>query len=633
MPAVKSAALCQGQHHHFLRYHQVPRQSRYEAHITLSYPLPGGCTVAGARAALNYLVRRHEVLRTVYDLCTGPGPRQVVMAPGPLPVREVAADGPAGPAAAAAAVRELVQRPFDLAEEWPLRACLVTRGGELSRMQLVFNHLAFDDVSLNLLSRDLDALLAAGTAGPPARLPAVAQQPIDLADYEAERPAGEVTAALRHWQAEIARMPADICAARRRPAATSTDLTSTDLTSTDVAGIAHSASLTVPALLSAARSVSARERVWPSAVHLAAFAVTLAAYTGERTAACGLYTSQRDAGDFRSVLTCMSYPTAVVADLSDDPPFSEVVARMAARVQQSMENGHVPHDAVLEMIAQEGTRRGLALRPSPELNFLNRAPKSCGTRRERFVWNAVPTDWATVGEDLYFRVYEWTDGITLVLQAMDDVMDRDMVSLFLHGYARLLEAHRDGTADLRVSQAADLIGFPPPAGGLLRIGSDAVDPEETARMLCGHPAVQSAKVEGTGRGLRASVRASRPVTAGELRGYALGAAPDHVAARCPDWFVITGPGGEVTEGADGPAAAAPAGAAEEALAAAVAAANESAQPDLTLSYVLAGGRVLCLPRVLDLLRGQGWDGAGLQDLLGIRPLRAVAARMRRTGGQ
>jgi hypothetical protein len=614
MPAVKSAALCQGQHHHFLRYHQVPRQSRYEAHITLSYPLPGGCTVGGARAALNYLVRRHEVLRTVYDLRTGPGPRQVVMAPGPLPVREVAADGPAGAAGAAAAVRELVQRPFDLAAEWPLRACLVTRGGQLSRMQLVFNHLAFDDVSLNLLSRDLDALLAAGTAGPPARLPAVAQQPIDLAGYEAERPAGEVGADLRHWQAEVARTPADICAARRRRV---------------LAGTAHSASLTVPALLSAARSVSARERVWPSAVHLAAFAVTLAAYTGERMAACGLYTSQRDAGDFRSVLTCMSYPTTVIADLSDDPPFSEVVARMAARVQESMQHAHVPHDAVLEMIAQEGTRRGQGLRPSPELNFLNRAPKSCGTRRERFVWNAAPADWATVGEDLYFRVYEWTDGITLVLQAMDEVMDRDTVSLFLHGYARLLEAHRDGLSDLRVSQAADLIGFLPPAGGLLRIGPDTVDPQETARMLCGHPAVRSARVEAVGGGLRASVLAVRPVTAGELRGYALGAAPDHVAARCPDWFVITGPGGQVTEGADGPAAADPASAAEEALAAAVAAANESAGPDLTLSYVLTGGRVLCLPRVLDLLRDQGWDGAKLQDLLGIRPLRAVAARLRR----
>ena len=41
-----------------------------------SYPLPAGCTAPNARSALNYLVRRHEVLRTVYDLQAGGWPRQ-----------------------------------------------------------------------------------------------------------------------------------------------------------------------------------------------------------------------------------------------------------------------------------------------------------------------------------------------------------------------------------------------------------------------------------------------------------------------------------------------------------------------------------------------------------------------------
>jgi len=542
MPEVKSADLCQGQHHHFLRYHQVPPHARHEAHITASYPLPAGCTAPNARSALNYLVRRHEVLRTVYDLQAGGWPRQRVMAPAPLRIHEVAA---ADAASAAEVIRRLVQDPFDISREWPIRVCLVTGRGVLNRMHLVFNHLAFDDISLDLLSADLDALLAARTDGRPVTLPPVEYQPVDLARYEASRPAAEVAGHLEHWRAEVSRLPADVYARRRRRPAP---------------GLAHSASFTAPALLSAARAVAARNRVWPSAVHLAAYAVTMAAYTGEPLVAHRLYTSQRDASGFRSVLTCMSYPTLVTSDLSGDPAFSEVVRRAAGRVRLSMQHAHVPHDQVVEMIAREGARRGRELRVSSELNFLDNAPRSCRTWRDRFVWNAAPAEWAAAGSDIYFRIYEWSDGITLALQALHEVMDRDAVELFLRGYARLLEAHRDAAADLRVSQAAELLGFPAPS---------EPSPDRAAG---GRPAPQ--------------------------------ASADRVPAE--------------------------AALAERALADAVAAANGLDDVDMSLTYVLAGGRALRLPHVLAVLRDQRWDGVDLRDLLGIRPLRAVAAMMRRT---
>lgn len=531
MRAVKSADLCQGQHHHFLRYHQVPPDARHEAHITTSYPLPAGCTAENARSALNYLVCRHEVLRTVYDLRAEPWPRQRVMAPAPLRIREIAADD----TASAEVIRRLVQDPFDISREWPIRVCLVTARGVLKRLHLIFNHLAFDDIGLDILSADLDALLAARTAGRPVTLPPVEYQPVDLARYEASRPAAAVEEDLEHWRAEVGRVPADVYARRRRGDST----------------VAHSASFTAPGLLSAARAIAARHRVWPSAVHLAAYAVTMGAYTGSPLVTHRLYTSQRDASGFRSVLTCMSYPTLVTADLSGDPAFSEVVRRAAETVRLSMARAHVPHDRIVEMIAREGVRRGRELRVSSEVNFLDNAPRSCRTGRDRFVWNAAPAEWAYAGSDIYLRIYEWSDGITLALQARDEVMDSSAVQLFLRGYARLIQAHWEG-ADLRVSHAVDLFGF-----------QVRQEPEPRPDPVVVHP---SAPEEG----------------------------------------------------------------AERALAEAVATANGLADVDMTLSYVLAGGRALLLPHVLAVLRDSGWDGLVLRDLLGIRPLRAVAAMMRRT---
>jgi len=618
MPAAKSADLGWGQRHHLLRYHQVPAADRHEAHITASYPLPAGCGTSHVRAALNHLVRRHEALRTVYDLDASPWPRQRVEPAAPLPIPEVTAEDDGTPAPAQVLL-DLAERPFDIGRDWPIRACMVTAGGQLRRLHLVFNHLSVDDVSLDELHRELDALLEARIAGRAVTLPPVLDQPVDLARYEMSQPEGTVEAALAPWRAEVARLPADVYARRRRRSAAP-------------GATAHSASLTVSSLRPDARAVAARHQAWPSAVHLAAYAVTMAGYTAEPVIPGRLYTSQREASGFRSVLTCMSYPALISLDLADDPPFSEVVRRAAERVGWLMTHAHIPHDRVVEMISRESSRRGQPLRVASELNFLDNSRWSCRASRDRLTWNPAPTQWAKAGSDLYLRIYEWRDGITLALQVMDEVMDRGAVERFLRGYARLLAAVAAGpAADLRVSQAASLPGFLPPAPGpMLRIGLDAVDPRQTELALRSHPAVRSARLGCTGPGLVAHVVAGQPVTPAELRQAALGAVADYPAARCPDWFEVNCPGGPPAAGDGRPVPPWPLRtAAERALGEAVATVNQLSSVDLADSYCLAGGRVLRLPQVLAVLACQGWEGAELRELASLRPLWTIAGRLRR----
>jgi hypothetical protein len=449
MRAAKSANLCWGQHHHVLRYLSMPAASRHEAHITTSYPLPEGCTTEHVRSALTYLTRRHEILRTVYDLEAAPWPSQRVDPPAPPRIVEATTEDDGTPAPAEV-VERLSKTAFDIGREWPLRACVITTGGVLRRLHLVFNHLSFDDVSLDTLSAELDALLEARVREQPVTLSPVLDQPVDLARRESARRPDEVDAMMAHWRGEVAGLPADVYATRRDPAR-----------GPDIALSAH---FTVPSLLASARRIAERHRVWPSAVHLAAYAVAMAAYTGERLIAHRLYTSQRAASGYSEVLTCMSYPTLVAVDLRDDPPFSAVLRRVAERVEQSMTHAHVPYDRIEEEIARESARRGQPVRVRSELNFLDKAPHSCRTRRDRFAWNAAPEDWARADSDLYLRIYEWCDGVTLALQAMTEVMDRDAAERFLRGYARLVEAHREPGTDLRVSEAAELLMFPPAVG-------------------------------------------------------------------------------------------------------------------------------------------------------------------------
>jgi len=97
---VKSGNLCWGQRYIWLRHHHMPSYARHEAHIIRSFDLPDGIRLATVRSTLNYLVRRHEALRTTFHIDSDTDPHQRVHPPGavPLTVVSVERDGTAPPA-------------------------------------------------------------------------------------------------------------------------------------------------------------------------------------------------------------------------------------------------------------------------------------------------------------------------------------------------------------------------------------------------------------------------------------------------------------------------------------------------------------------------------------------------------
>jgi hypothetical protein len=599
----------------------VPEGARHDAHIVVNCPLPDGLSLAGLRSALGYLVRRHEGLRTVFDAHARPGPRQRVEPPRPLPLR-VASTEQDGTAAPATVVSEMSATAFDLEREWPIRACAVTTGGAPRRLALVLNHLAFDDWSIQLFQRDFEALLGALSDRRRVELPPVAYQPADLAATEA-LPTAERAAVLRHWQDAVPALPADLFARRRgRPA--------------PGGPAAFGATFTSPTLLTAVREIAARLRVWPSAVHLAAYAVAMAAYTGEPAVTHRWLTSHRQDGPRMSVMTCMFSPVLVSVDLGGDPGFAEVTARVARAIDTAQEHAYAPYDEVMEIVAREGFRRGTPIRTSSEVNFLSHGAKSCGTRKERFLRSPEPAAWALSATDTYLRVGEWDDGVTVGFNASAALMDAEGVERLLRGYARLLEAHRDGAADLRLGEAGELFGFTAPAPRrLARLGPDTVDLDATERMLLAHPAVRSAGLSVAGGRLVAEVTAERPVAERELRAHCLDAGPALPGTRCPDVFRVTVTGVAVpvagTSGAErntapatAPVTASATAPAAADLAAVVAEVNELPAVDLDDSYTAAGGRLMRAPRVLTELRARGWEGTDLTQLGGIRPLSGLA---------
>ncbi|MFI2737366.1 amino acid adenylation domain-containing protein [Streptomyces sp. NPDC018711] len=167
--------------------------------------------------ALTDLSDRHEVLRTRYRTVDGEPHQDVLPAVRPpLDVRSVPAERLRD------AVAEAAGHVFDLAEETPLRAALVTPddgGGQV--LVLLVHHIAADGWSTGPLLADLGTAYASRAEG---RAPGWEPLPVQYADYTLwqhdliDGPAAE--AHLEFWEKNLAGAPAvlELPSARPRPA-------------------------------------------------------------------------------------------------------------------------------------------------------------------------------------------------------------------------------------------------------------------------------------------------------------------------------------------------------------------------------------------------------------------------------
>ncbi|WP_280264916.1 non-ribosomal peptide synthetase [Nocardia wallacei] len=194
--------------------------------IAIALRLHGEPDVPALAAALGDVVARHESLRTVYP--DGPdGPVQLVVAAAAATPE--LAEEPVSVSAAAARLRELAARGFDVTIEPPLRAHLLRTGSHDYVLGLVVHHIAADGASLPPLARDLAVAYTARCAG---EAPRWEPLPVQYADYslwqravlgEEDDPASVAALQLGYWMNRLAELPEclELPTDRPRPAVAS----------------------------------------------------------------------------------------------------------------------------------------------------------------------------------------------------------------------------------------------------------------------------------------------------------------------------------------------------------------------------------------------------------------------------
>jgi amino acid adenylation domain-containing protein len=146
-----------------------PGSSAYN--VPLALTAEGRLEVPRLAAALSTLVRRHEVLRTVFTERDGV-PVQIVLPPVPVPMPQVDLRGLPADRRETEARRlaaDEAARPFDLAQGPLMRALLIGLGPERNLLLLNLHHIVTDGWSMGVLVREVKALYA-GTPLPEPRV-------------------------------------------------------------------------------------------------------------------------------------------------------------------------------------------------------------------------------------------------------------------------------------------------------------------------------------------------------------------------------------------------------------------------------------------------------------------------------
>ncbi|WP_018788712.1 non-ribosomal peptide synthetase [Micromonospora sp. CNB394] len=365
-------------------------------HLPLALTLRGPLDTAALSRAVTAVVARHEPLRTVYATDPDGRPYPVVLPPPPVELSRV--DD----------LATAVRRPFDLATEPPIRAHLHRADGDEHVLLLVVHHIAADEWSLTPLLADLVAAYAGQ------ELPAPSVRYADYARWQAELP---VIDQLDWWRRTLRDLPGPLPLPVDRPRSASPSAAGATLSVTLPAGL--------PARL---RTLARTSGTTMFMLTHAATAALLHRHGAGDDIPLGTPIAGRPDEALDDLVGLFVNTLVLRTDLSGDPTFAELLARVRRVDLAALAHADVPFDQVLDALAPD--RRMLF---DVMVSYQHALP-AVGDWPVRFV------DTGTAKFDLSVDLAERGDDIVATIEYRTELFDPDTVRAMGGRLVRLLEA-------------------------------------------------------------------------------------------------------------------------------------------------------------------------------------------------
>jgi FkbH-like protein len=414
-------------------------------HIAVAIRITGELDVTALEWSLNQSVRRHQILRTAFPSVDGGQPTQVIAADSALRLPVV--DLGMFPAVERdlvlrQSITTEVQRPFDLDRAPLLRALLFRLDEEEHVMVLTMHHLVSDAWSANVLLRGLSRLYQAFFDGAVFSLPALPVQYADFAHWQRQWMQGQVLeASLAYWREKLTGVSDD-------------PLLPTDRPRPNVQSFrgAHRFFDLPSDFVDSLWELSRREGVTPFVTLLTAFKVALYHHTGREDICVGSPTAGRTHPETNDLIGFFAYPLVLCTDLSGDPSFRDLLARVYETALGAYAHQNVPFAWVVKAV-HRGRRTPYP--PVIQVMFsLARSPLE-GVQIPGLQLDLVDVENKATDFDLFVTLVERERGLHVAVVYNSDLFEASTIENLMDSFCQVLEKAL-AAPQVRVSELAPL---------------------------------------------------------------------------------------------------------------------------------------------------------------------------------
>ncbi|EST37746.1 hypothetical protein N566_11325, partial [Streptomycetaceae bacterium MP113-05] len=390
--------------------------------------LHGSVDEAALQRAFDRLVERHESLRTALVEVDGE-PRQAVAPHATVSLDRT--DLRALPETeredeAERLLRTAATSPFDLARPPLLRLTLLRTGEDRRVLSLVLHHAVCDRWSVAVIVRELVTVYEALTDG---REPDLPPLPVQYADYAAwqrtQLDTPETQAQLAHWRGRLNDLPvADLPTDHPRPPVQSfRGAVRTRILPGDV--------------VRTLEELGRREGATLFMVLLAAYYVLLQRYCGRRDLAVGSPVAGRSRPELEGLVGFFVDNLVLRTDLSSDPSFTELLARVRETCLDAYAHSDVPFERLVE---ETGAARDLSRTPLFQTVFSFGNVEVPQTRMGAARVRPFDVDAGTSKFDLVLEIVPRDGGWRAALEYNTDLFEPRTADRLIDHFVALLEA-------------------------------------------------------------------------------------------------------------------------------------------------------------------------------------------------
>jgi len=315
-------------------------------------------------ASLKEIIDRHEALRTLIVEDKGRPFQKVIDAAG-WGIKRVETPEAFNENQWPSIIDEEINQPFNLAEDFKLRATLYEMKDQSFVLILVVHHIAFDGWSANVFMKELMELYQSKQEKRQARLNTLEVQYADYSIWQRAYLSGTVLDdKLSYWEQQLANVPQlDLPTDFPYPQALSTNGASTIFEIN-------------PKLTTALKQECLKSDATPFMALLTVFKILLHRYTGQTDICVGSPVANRGQQETEDLIGFFVNSIALRSDLSGNPTFADLLSKVKETTLEGYNHQDAPFEKVVDkVVGQRSMNRSPIFQVMFSLNKFSAIPE------------------------------------------------------------------------------------------------------------------------------------------------------------------------------------------------------------------------------------------------------------------